>query len=223
MRQYICTICGYIYDEAAGVPERGITPGTEWENVPSDWTCPLCGAAKVAFDEKAEVKSEPSMAPDTQEMHHEAMREMASGELSVLCSNLSKGCEKQYLQEEAKLFTILSEYFNSQNHAAENETIEALLSHVQRDLDNYENAKRISASMADRGALRALVWSEKVTKILTSLLRRYEKQKEKLLENKNVYVCEVCGFVYIGEAPPAVCPVCKVPEVKIKKIEKEAV
>ena len=47
--KYICTLCGYIYDEEAGAPDEGIAPGTKWEDVPADWVCPLCGAGKDDF------------------------------------------------------------------------------------------------------------------------------------------------------------------------------
>ena len=48
--KYVCTVCGYGYDEAKGDPENGVAPGTKWEDVPSDWTCPLCGVGKDDFD-----------------------------------------------------------------------------------------------------------------------------------------------------------------------------
>lgn len=37
MKKYVCSICGYVYDEAAGIPSAGIAPGTLWENLPDDW------------------------------------------------------------------------------------------------------------------------------------------------------------------------------------------
>ena len=42
--KYVCDLCGYIYDEAAGIPDEGIAPGTKWADVPEDWVCPLCTA-----------------------------------------------------------------------------------------------------------------------------------------------------------------------------------
>ncbi|WP_072617517.1 rubredoxin [Pandoraea vervacti] len=48
-RQWVCVICGWIYDEAAGYPEDGIAPGTRWEDVPTDWRCPLCDVGKEDF------------------------------------------------------------------------------------------------------------------------------------------------------------------------------
>jgi len=50
MKQYICVICGLIYDEAEGWPEDGIAPGTTWEDVPLTWKCPECGAGKEDFE-----------------------------------------------------------------------------------------------------------------------------------------------------------------------------
>ena len=41
--KYVCDICGYVYDPAAGDPDNGVAPGTPWEAVPEDWVCPLCG------------------------------------------------------------------------------------------------------------------------------------------------------------------------------------
>jgi len=49
-RTWMCLICGWIYDEAAGVPDEGIAPGTRWEDVPMNWVCPECGARKEDFE-----------------------------------------------------------------------------------------------------------------------------------------------------------------------------
>lgn len=49
MAKFICNVCGYVYDEAAGDPDNGIAPGTPWEDVPDDFTCPLCGVGKEDF------------------------------------------------------------------------------------------------------------------------------------------------------------------------------
>ena len=45
-----CVLCGFIYDEAAGMPEEGIPAGTRWEDVPDDWVCPDCSARKSDFE-----------------------------------------------------------------------------------------------------------------------------------------------------------------------------
>ncbi|MDT3705838.1 MAG: rubredoxin [Thiobacillus sp.] len=48
-KTWMCLICGYIYREEAGAPDDGIPPGTRWEDVPINWTCPDCGARKDDF------------------------------------------------------------------------------------------------------------------------------------------------------------------------------
>jgi rubredoxin len=48
-KTWMCLICGWVYDEAAGLPEEGIAPGTRWEDVPDDWGCPDCGVSKDTF------------------------------------------------------------------------------------------------------------------------------------------------------------------------------
>jgi rubredoxin len=47
--KYEC-VCGYVYDETAGEPENGIEPGTEWDSLPDDYTCPVCGVGKDGFN-----------------------------------------------------------------------------------------------------------------------------------------------------------------------------
>ena len=51
MKKYVCSICGYVYDEAKGDPDNGIAPGTKWEDLPDDFVCPLCGADKDVFED----------------------------------------------------------------------------------------------------------------------------------------------------------------------------
>jgi len=49
MKRYICNVCGYIYDPKLGDPEHGVKPGTEFKDLPADWTCPECGVGKDEF------------------------------------------------------------------------------------------------------------------------------------------------------------------------------
>lgn len=51
MKKFVCDLCGYIYDEAAGAPDEGVAPGTLWDDVPDSFVCPLCGADKSQFSE----------------------------------------------------------------------------------------------------------------------------------------------------------------------------
>lgn len=49
MAKYVCGVCGYVFDEAVGEPDQGIAPGTKWEDVSEDFTCPVCGVGKEEF------------------------------------------------------------------------------------------------------------------------------------------------------------------------------
>lgn len=50
MKSFMCVICGFVYNEADGLPDDGIAPGTKWDDVPPNWVCPECGARKEDFE-----------------------------------------------------------------------------------------------------------------------------------------------------------------------------
>ena len=50
LKRLICLGCGFSYDEALGLPEHRLAPGTRWEDVPEDWVCPDCGTPKSGFE-----------------------------------------------------------------------------------------------------------------------------------------------------------------------------
>jgi len=50
MKVWQCIVCGFIYDEAQGIPEDGIAAGTRFEDIPEDWECPDCAVAKADFE-----------------------------------------------------------------------------------------------------------------------------------------------------------------------------
>jgi rubredoxin len=52
MDKYVCSVCGYVYDPEEGDPDSGVNPGTAFEDIPDDWTCPVCGAAKDQFEKE---------------------------------------------------------------------------------------------------------------------------------------------------------------------------
>ncbi len=49
MAKYVCSVCGYVYDEDAGDDINGVAPGTKFEDLPDDYTCPMCGVDKSMF------------------------------------------------------------------------------------------------------------------------------------------------------------------------------
>ena len=220
MAEYVCMICGYVYDEALGRPEDGIAPGTSWQSLPDDWVCPICGATKAEFEKQGEVAVSSERKPEPVAKMSADMQELSPLEISALCTNLARGCEKQYKSKEAALFTELAGYFKGASLPAKNPDYSQLIALVEKDLEQgFTSANLIASDSKDRGALRSLVWSEKVTRILKSLLTRYQKEGDAMLQNTCVYVCTICGFVYIGDTPPELCPVCKVPNWKFEKVE----
>lgn len=209
--KYVCQICGYVYDDAKEkVP---------FSKLPDDWKCPLCGAAKSDF------KAEETSAEQTKSASVPMKRsdeKLSAGQFAALCSNLARGCEKQYKPEESKLFKELADYFSAVTPKVYDPTVEKLYEALMTDAENYAGVRAVADKNSDRGAARICVWGEKVTRMLASLVNRYLNEGEKMLENTNIWVCTTCGFVYVGDNAPELCPVCKVPDWKFEKIEGRA-
>lgn len=210
--KYVCQICGYVYDDA-----KEKVPFAE---LPDDWKCPLCGAAKSDF--KPEANGDEKKVVTAIEPMEADLDKLSAGQLAALCSNLARGCEKQYKQEEADLFKQLADYFTAVVPAVNDASVEKLAKELQTDADNYAAVRATADANADRGAARVCVWGEKVTRMLSSLVNRYLNEGEAMLKDTNIWVCTTCGFVYIGDTPPELCPVCKVPDWKFEKIEGRA-
>lgn len=210
--KYVCRICGYVYDDAKEkVP---------FADLPDDWKCPLCGAAKSDF--KPETEGSEKKAVMAAEPMEADLEKLSAGQLAALCSNLARGCEKQYKEEEADLFRQLADYFTAVVPEVNDASVEKLAKELQTDADNYASVRAVADANADRGAARVCVWGEKVTRMLSSLVNRYLNEGEVMLKNTDIWVCTTCGFVYIGDTAPALCPVCKVPDWKFEKIEGRA-
>ena len=210
--KYVCQICGYVYDDA-----KEKVPFAE---LPDDWKCPLCGAAKSDF--KPEANGDEKKVVTAMEPMEADLEKLSAGQLAALCSNLARGCEKQYKQEEADLFKQLADYFTAVVPAVNDASVEKLAKELQTDAENYAAVRATADANADRGAARVCVWGEKVTRMLSSLVNRYLNEGEAMLKDTNIWVCTTCGFVYIGDTPPELCPVCKVPDWKFEKIEGRA-
>lgn len=208
MSKYVCSICGYIHQEAVGAM---------WDDLGETWVCPLCKASKSAF--RKESTEAQRVAVEQPLDLGDDMRQLSVLEMSILCSNLARGCEKQYKQEESDLFTKLADYFKGAAPVVDG-SFGTLTSLVQEDLEEHiVLANQNARANHDRGAQRALVWNEKVTLILQSILTRYEQEGAAMLKDTQVYVCTICGFIFIGNQLPDLCPVCKVPNWKFDRVE----
>ena len=209
--RYVCTICGYIYDEG-----KETAP---FRDLPKEWKCPLCGAVKALFEpEKKEPETAPAPASAPVPMK-EDLTELPAGVLAAICSNLARGCEKQYKDEEAALFRELADYFTAVTPAAPGAGAAGLEELLREDLElGYLAVSGAARANGDRGTQRICVWGEKVTRILHALVQRYQQEGAAFLENTSIWVCSVCGFVYVGERAPELCPVCKVPDWKFDRL-----
>lgn len=211
--KYVCPICGYVYDE-----EKERVP---FAQLPDNWVCPLCGAAKNVFAPAAAPASVPvppkpiSMDPDAQKL--------SPGVLAALFSNLARGCEKQYKPKEQALMMEIADYFTAASPQVSDADEKLLYHMISEDLQaRYPSVRASAVSAGDRGTQRICVWGEKVTRMAQALLSRYEDEGETFLQNNDVWICTVCGFLYIGKSAPKLCPVCKVPNWKFEKIEGRA-
>lgn len=214
MKKYRCQICGFIYDEAV--------EGVKFEDLPNDWKCPLCGASKEMFEEVVEedttLKKEEVKETANNIFQEEDLRELSNYEISYICSNLAKGCEKQYLEEDKKLFQELANYYVKQEKAV-NGTLEDIANSFQKDSSLIKNALDNLSQEEERGTNRVLTWASKTSKMIEGILASYKKDGLNYLKNTKIWVCDICGFIYIGDTPPKVCPVCKVPNIKILEVK----
>ena len=117
---------------------------------------------------------------------------------------------------------LLADYFASIVPPVQDASAESVAALLQQDIDSYGSVRAAADEAGDRGAARVCVWGEKVTRMLSSLVNRYLKEGEAMLAGTNIWVCTVCGFVYVGDEAPELCPVCKVPAWKFEKIEGRA-
>ena len=141
--------------------------------------------------------------------------------MSAICSNLARGCEKQYKEREAALYRQIADYFASITPDEADADMEKLSGLIRNDLqEGYPVLRAAAEAEKDSGTLRICTWGGKVTNILNSLLQRYEREGESFLKDTQIWVCSVCGFVYVGDQAPELCPVCKVPAWKFEKVER---
>lgn len=209
---YVCSICGYVYDERK--------TGVAFAQLPDDWSCPVCHAGKSAF---VPLDAQPAAPQPGKTVSIDRDAKLSPGALAALFSNLARGCEKQYKPREQALFGELADYFTAAVPSVSDADVQLIADMVDADLNELYPATRAAAlEEGDRGTQRVCVWGEKVTRMIQSLLSQYEKEGEAFLEGKEIWVCSVCGFIYIGDSAPAVCPVCKVPDWKFDKIEGRA-
>ena len=211
--KYVCKVCGYVYDE----DKRGIP----FAQLPEDWKYPLCKAPKSEFEAQG-GEDNPAAEPAERELgslSEETQGKLSLGQLAAICSNLARGCEKQYKFEKAELFTKLANQFSASVKPFEDVSPERLAAELREDAENYASLRATADADKDRGAARVCVWGEKVTRMASSLLERYLAEGEAMFEGGEVWLCTACGFISVEGTAPQICPVCKVPAWKFENME----
>lgn len=208
---YVCTVCGFVYDETE--------QGTLFGELSNEWVCPWCGADKTMFEVRSDTKPEASKPENAKVVLPQNNDGLSTMALSALCTNLARGCEKQYDSENQKHFEKLGAYFKSHASCVES-SVDELIKTIEDDVHtNYPLLMDTARKAKDRGTQRVAVWGDKVSWILLNLLKRYRDNGSEFIASADIWVCSVCGFVYVGEKAPAICPVCKVPDWKFDRIE----
>lgn len=130
--------------------------------------------------------------------------------LSAVFSNLCKASEKQQLYETAERYDRLAVLYTGE--VSGEADLDSLRAELADDLESaYPRLQAAGTDASDRGVLRALKWGEKVTTAQRALVDRYLSKGEELVEGKKLLVCEACGFIFLGDGAPEICPVCKAP------------
>lgn len=143
--------------------------------------------------------------------------DLSDNALSIIFSNLAKAAEKQQKYEISAAYLKLADSYKKSDRSCD-------LSSIKEELnvsltEEYPQLKTLAEEKGDRGVQRALIWGQKVTAIQKSLIDRYLSKGEALTDGKEIYLCEACGFIFLGTETPALCPVCKAPISRFSKIQ----
>ncbi|MBI9104016.1 MAG: rubrerythrin family protein [Spirochaetales bacterium] len=145
-------------------------------------------------------------------------RNLSGNARAVIFSNLAKASEKQMDSPKAVEFSRLSE--ESWCKSTSDDGLEVLMKRMEESLaGDYPGIQKDAEALGDRGVQRALKWGQKVTMLQKTLIGRFLSGGESIMDNKDLYICEACGFIFLGAEVPAQCPVCKAPETRFSKIK----
>ncbi len=146
------------------------------------------------------------------------LRQLTNYEISLICSNLARGCEKQYMKDEQKLFSELAKYYEDKEKGKKG-TLQDISNKITENIDNLNKAMETADDFQDRGAKRIITWATKSSTIMKIIIENYQKKGIEYIKNTKIWVCDICGFVFVGDTPPKVCPICKVPNFKMLEVK----
>lgn len=150
---------------------------------------------------------------------------IVSGERAPILSNLAKAAEKMQAPDLAVRLLNLSKSCDLTLDAVDREmspasnTWDSCAAQNQILLTRaYPSIESALETGPDRAVLRVDTWGKKVAAVQKSLLQRYIQKGDDLVRDKELFVCEACGFIFLGDAAPAICPICKAPASRFVKI-----
>ena len=115
------------------------------------------------------------------------------------------------------LFRELSKYYE-ELESAKTGSLDDVINMVNSDINSFSKAMEVFSKYDDRGAKRVVNWASKSTNIMKVIIDTYKEKGIDYIKNTKIWVCDICGFIYVGDNPPKVCPVCRVPSVKILEV-----
>jgi rubrerythrin len=150
--------------------------------------------------------------------------------LSLAFGSLAEAARRQQRPNQAKLLSALSLSFQVQAISQDKQGAQAadrsiwlgaLQEQTKEQLTQvYKPSIQSATDLKERGVLRALLWGQKVSMIQNSLIGRFLRQGKELLEDeKQMYVCEACGFVILKDGVPDICPICKAPSHRFVSVQ----
>ena len=214
--KYVCKICGFIYDEA--------TQDAKWNDLDTDWVCPVCKAPKEKFEAVAETSTSKYAGTKTEKNLMEAFagESMARNKYTFFASAAKKAGYEQlaalYLEtadqekEHAKMwfkeFHGIHDVDTNLEDAAQGENLEWTDMYV-----------RMAREAREEGFEELAQKFEGVAKVEAAHEARYKKLLESYKADKTFkgdaplgWKCRNCGYVHMADEAPEVCPVCAHPK-----------
>ncbi len=137
--------------------------------------------------------------------------------------------EKEGKKNIARLFRAIAyaEFVHAKNHARNLGYIKKTQENLQVAIDGetfevedmYPSYKVVAEYFNEKGALNSINYALSAEKIHAKMYSEAKNKAEKGedIEEKNIYICPICGYTYMGDEPPEKCPVCGAPKEKFVK------
>ncbi len=162
----------------------------------------------------------------TEKSLHEAFAGESQAHVKYLI--FAEKAEKEGLNDLARLFRAISfaEYVHASNHfralgelKSTSENLQTAWNGEDFEIEEmYPAYNSIAALQEENTAVRSIGFALSAEKIHRDLYGMYKSKLDKgeSIEIEKIYICPVCGYTVIGEAPEK-CPVCGAPKSSFKE------